>query len=213
MKTDFYTLPHKMQRQQMFEFSHFVAMSDFASFETLELIEKKLRSLVTELKEHAFHEETFIHPLLVRKLPRVEKQIRDEHHELTLCYTQLENQLDHLKNTLNHAGKVAEQGLAFYRSLNQFIAEYLIHTNKEEELSFALWELSLPQELEAMMLAFRTYAKFEAQEAIAQALMQYNAQEQKHLFQTIELLAPSEVYQGFCEIARCYLKTSSEANP
>lgn len=195
MKTDFYTFPHKIQRQHLFALSNLLGEANFNECNIFTSIENDLFAVIHEIKSHAFHEETFVHPLLIRKLPRLARSLHHDHTELDQWFIDLEVQFAHLKSLGEHYPKCQEQGQAFYRLFNGFIANYLLHMNEEEQTMHSLWELAAPPELVGMMMAFLTYAhKEEANDALQNSLKQFNATEKALLFNTVKLMAPADIY-------------------
>ncbi len=201
MKTDFYTFPHKIQRHHLFSLSTFLGEANFSECSIFTKIENDLFAVIHEIKSHAAHEEMFVHPLLIRKLPRIARSLHHEHREFDQWFSDLEEQFAHLKSLGEHYPKCQVQGQALYRLLNGFIANYLIHMNEEEQTMHSLWELAAPPELMGMMTAFLTYAnKEEAKRLLQDSLKQFSADEKALLFTTVKLMAPTNIYLTMQEL-------------
>lgn len=203
MKTDFYTFPHKLQREQLFALSNLLGQAHFNEVNVLDKIEADLFAAINVIKSHASHEEMFVHPLLIRKLPRIARSLHQEHAEFDQWFVDLKEQFAHLKFVGENYPKCQVQGQAFYRLLNDFIAHYLLHMNEEERTMHSLWELATPPELTGMMMAFLTHVnKAEAKGALQDSLKQCNAAEKELLLTSVELMAPANVYIAMQDILK-----------
>src|SRR5690349_748058 len=119
MRIDFYTQVHKKQRKMLFDLSTKTADADFSDLSIVTEINQDLMLVTKELRQHAFHEETFVHPLLSKKIPRSEKALHEEHEDLKKYLDDLETNCHHLHSLLPNHTKIQEQGLEFYRMLNR----------------------------------------------------------------------------------------------
>lgn len=201
MRIDFYTHVHKKQRKTLFALSAKVGEANFTNATVVTDIYNDLTAMTQELREHAYHEETFIHPLLKRKIPRSEKELRHEHKMLKKFLTDLETNYMHIQMLTPHYKKAQEQGLEFYRMLNRFIATYLTHINEEEYTMQNLWEIALDSELTGMMTAFQTYDSPEkGQQWLATHLPAMTLDEQELMFKTTQLLAPEHIFITMCQL-------------
>ena len=202
MRIDLYTQPHKNQRKMLFSLSTKVGDTDFKDAAIITEIHHDLMLVTKELRQHAFNEETFAHPLLAKKIPCSEQSFREEH-------TMLKKQLDHLEATYTHLQdlgphykKRETQGLEFYRMLNRFISTYFMHINEEEYVMQNLWEVSMETEVMGMMIAFQTYHSVEEGEKwLSDYLPAMNLEEQQLMFQTTQLLAPEKTFITMCQLS------------
>jgi hypothetical protein len=201
MRIDFYTQVHKKQRKQMFALASYVGEANFSDSTILSTIEKDLTALLSELRNHTYHEETFIHPLLTKKFPRAAKVQHQEHDELKIILQELETNFSHLQWLTPQYVKSQEQGLEFYRSLNRFISAYLSHINDEEYTLQNLWEIAADPELRGMMTAFQIYDGVEkGKKWLAGNLPQMNSDERILMFKTTQLMAPEKIFNTMCEL-------------
>lgn len=211
MKNDFYTFPHKLQREQLFSLSNLLGQANFSEFNALDKIETDLFAAINVIKTHASHEEMFVHPLLTRKLPRVARKLHHEHADFDQWFIDLEEQFSHVKYLGENYPNCQVQGQALNRLLNGFIANYLLHMNEEEQTMHSLWELATPPELVGMMMAFLTYVnKEEAKSALQNSLKQFNAAEKELLFTTVELMAPANIYIAMQDAIKDAIKETAE---
>src|ERR1700736_3783289 len=97
MRIDFYTQVHKKQRNALFTLSSKVGEANFTDSNIVIDIYNDLSAMIKELHSHAFHEETFIHPLLERKIPRSEKILHNDHEMLEKYLNDLDTNYLHLR--------------------------------------------------------------------------------------------------------------------
>lgn len=201
MRTDFYTFVHKRQRKILFDLSNEVCDADFTDVAVVSAIHLNLTQITNELRQHALNEETFVHPLLARKIPHAERLFEQEHKELKLHLSDLETNFSQLQDLTPHHKKSLEQGLEFYRNLNRFIADYLMHINEEEYLMQNLWEVAVEPELQSVMIAFQTNdSKENGHHWLETNLSAMSCDEQQLLFKTSQLIAPSQVFSTMCQL-------------
>lgn len=201
MRIDYYTLPHKKQRNALFSLATLIGETDFSDLLSVETVHQNLISVTNELRDHALSEETFVHPLLMRKLPDKEKILHHEHEELEKYLNDLDSISSYLKTLSPHYSKCREQGLEFYRFLNRFIATYLKHINEEEYTMQNLWEISHHEELLAMITAYKvSLDKKTGIEWLNTHFSNMNLAEQQLTLKTIELLAPATTYKITCQL-------------
>jgi hypothetical protein len=202
MRIDFYTQVHKKQRNMLFALAEKVGEANFEDPTLVTEIYNDLIVLTNELRQHAFNEETFVHPLLARKLPRSEKTFHDDHKMQKKELEDLETNYNHLQALLPHYEKSQEQGLEFYRMLNRFISAYFIHIDEEEYIMQNLWQVAMDAELTGMMIAFQTYDGIEkGQKWLSTHLPNMSIEEQGLLFKTTQLLAPENIFITMSQLA------------
>src|SRR5262245_33655844 len=138
-KVDIYTHPHKGYRKSMFELSMLAARTDAASkAERRELMEKSL-ALFNDLAEHARHENTYAHPIICYKLPHQKELLQKEHEEQEQNLAHLSAAVQLLAEEQPENDQINNLLLEYYRSLNRFIADYLLHLDQEEYSMQNLW--------------------------------------------------------------------------
>lgn len=201
MRTDFYTQPHKWQRQVLFELSKKVGVADFTDTAVRSAIQHDLTLMTTALRQHAWNEETFVHPLLSRKIPHAKHNFEQEHVEVKQHLAGLETSYDYLEQLSPHYEKLQQHGLEFYRALNRFIARYLTHINEEEYVMQNLWEVCSEPELKGIMIAFQTYDGQEKDHKwLERHLMAMSEDEQQLLFKSTQLMVPCNIFTKMCEL-------------
>lgn len=201
MRTDFYTHPHKWQRQVLFELAKKAGLADFTDSAVRSAIHQDLMLMTNELRQHAWNEETFVHPLLSRKIPHAKQDFEQEHVEVKQQLADLENCYDYLQVLAPHYERVQEQGLEFYRALNRFIAHYLTHINEEEYMMQNLWEVCTEPELKGIMIAFQTYDGREKDHNWLEThLTAMSQDEQQLLFKSTQLMVPDNIFTTMCQL-------------
>lgn len=202
MRIDFYTHVHKKQRKMLFALAAKVGDANFSDSTVISEINHDLRLMVNELRQHAFHEETFLHPLLAKKIPQSEYELHKEHEMLKKQLNNLEENYSYLQVFLPHYEKLQAQGLEFYRMLNRFISTYFLHMNEEEYVMQNVWEIAMEAELTGMMIAFQTYSGTEKGEEWLQThLPNMSLDEQQVMFKTTQLLAPEPIFITMSQLA------------
>lgn len=213
MRIDFYTHVHKKQRNMLFAFSKKVSEMSFLDSAIVDDIYNDLMFITNDLRHHAFSEETFVHPLLIKKMPQIERSLYQEHKELKKYLQDLENNYMYLKELVPHYKKCEAHGLEFYRMFNRFISTYFMHINEEEYVMQNLWEVAMESELIGMMIAFQTYSGIENGEKwLSDHLPSMTVDEQQLLFKTTELLAPENVFMTMCQLGEKVLGAEKWGN-
>lgn len=212
MRIDLYTQPHKNQRKMLFALSTKVGDANFKDTAIVTEIHHDLMLLTNELRHHAFSEETFVHPLLAKKIPSAEKSFHEEHETLKKHLDHLETTYTHLQDLGPHYKKRENQGLEFYRMLNRFISTYFMHINEEEYVMQNLWEVSIESEVIGMMIAFQTYHSIdEGEKWLATHLPAMSIDEQQLMFKTTQLLASEEIFITMRQLSEKILGTKKWA--
>lgn len=121
MKVDVYTKIHKAQRNHLFDISVKIGRTDFTDAQQVSHIKDEIITMIKRLREHAQHEERFIHPLYA-EVGKQAELFEHEHHDL-------EDSLDVLEKIIadNHP-----DGQKIYSEYNRFVAFYLKHIDDEE---------------------------------------------------------------------------------
>lgn len=201
MRVDYYTQPHKKQRNALFALASLIGDTDFANPASVQIVHHNVISVTKELRDHALSEETFVHPLLARKLPDTERMLHREHDELEKYLNNLDSTSHYLQTLTPHYLKHQEQGLEFYRMLNRFIAMYLRHIDEEEYTMQNLWEIAQHEELLAMITAYKVSLDQETGlEWLSTHYTPMSLDEQRLILQTIQLLAPESAYKTTCQL-------------
>jgi hypothetical protein len=149
-RIDFYTKVHKGLRAVLFDMSTQAATVDYADARASAAFALQVAEIFERLSSHAAHEERFVHPLIRSRLG---------HAPFDSAHRDLEDAQQALCGRLTWLDKApyeqrAELGLAFYRALNIFIADYLQHLDEEEALMPQLWARCNDAELGEVMVRF-----------------------------------------------------------
>jgi len=155
MAVDLYTLPHKGFRFWIADVATRLGAADLTDAAAGALLVRDADTLLQQLLAHGDHEDTFIHPLLARLSPDIERTLESQHHQLEPALDGLRRQVGSFHDALERS-TVAGVRLALYRSLQRFAAANLLHLDFEETVVMPLlWSTTEPAELQAVMADFR----------------------------------------------------------
>lgn len=121
MKLDLYGKIHKAQRKHLFVISEKIGRTDFTDAVQASQLKNEIKTIIKHLREHAQHEERFIHPLYAEVSKQAEL-FDHEHHDL-------ENSLDLLDKIITDDQSDSQK---IYTQFNRFIIFYLKHIDDEE---------------------------------------------------------------------------------
>jgi hypothetical protein len=196
-RTDFYTVVHKGLRKRLFEVVVLAGTTDPADPEQRATLALAVGDVVRVLREHAEHEETFLHPILAAVLPEAARSLHAEHEEHSRALDEVERAFD-----LAAAERTATAGHRAYRTLARFTAQFLLHIEEEEEGQPRLWELADEARLAAGMLAFKRSRTLEQTVAAwATLLPAMNRTERAAMFGALKGGAPEPVFAAALEVA------------
>jgi Hemerythrin HHE cation binding domain len=148
---DFFTVIHKGQRKELFAatvLAGTINWEDAAAANDFVAMWSKLTSM---LEAHAAHEHKHFFPLLDQHAPEIVAQVEAAHEDL-------EHELITLTDVIAIAAgtRSREHGLAVYRQLSAFVANYLLHILDEETIVMpAIWQHCTDAEIIAARLAFQ----------------------------------------------------------
>jgi Hemerythrin HHE cation binding domain len=149
-RTDFYTVVHKGLRKRLFEAVILAGTTDYAESEDRARLAHVVGEVVTMLRQHAEHEEEFLHPILAEVLPDAAQSLEAEHEDHHRALDEVERAFEvALAERTEVAGHLA------YRTLARFTAQFLAHVEEEEAGQPRLWELVDEGRLAAGMMAFK----------------------------------------------------------
>lgn len=161
-RMDLYRNVHKGQRAELFALAVEIGRADPADPAARSALAAQIRRAMEELRQHADHEETFIHPLLQARAPAVAEAIDLAHRSFEPLLTEIVERLGPFEQP--QADPAA--GAALYRAWCRMLTAYLAHLDQEESLAMpALWEQCSDEEILAVMRAFaisRSAAEFAA---------------------------------------------------
>lgn len=147
-QTDLYTSIHKAHRYALYTMAIQAGRTDYSEESSLERLNDLLAAFREQLRIHIEAEETFIHPLLSRRIPGGARDLEEEHRLHSEQFENLINHLEEIRALPEDFERLGEIGLEHYRALNRFIAGYLAHLDREEEdIQPALWRPATEDEL------------------------------------------------------------------
>ncbi len=215
-RTDLYTSIHKTHRYALYTMAIQAGKTDYAKKELVDKLYGLLSAFKEQLRIHIVSEETFIHPLLSRRVPGGALELQAEHHEHFQRVDDLIKLLDEIKARPEGFESLRELGLEFYKALNRFISEYLVHIDKEEErIQPTLWRLCTEEELIGVVSAFmgrmQNQTLEEAEQTLRIMIPAYDSDELEALFERAEG-APEEAKNKLYELAGSMLSPEQLAN-
>lgn len=154
-KIDLYRNVHMGQRARLFALAVELGAADIAQAGAATEQADRCLAMTQELREHADHEDTFIHQLLRERAPQAADALEAEHIRLDAAFSALDDRARALPDTPADALPEAQHTL--YLALGEVISSYLAHLHLEETVAMpALWQYASEQELGAVMAAFRS---------------------------------------------------------
>jgi hypothetical protein len=193
-RVDIYTLIHKAQRVHLFGLSFQVALADMSDETQVAAIEETLVEIIKHLKEHAEHEECFIHPLFAEIGTQAVK-FNSEHNEI-------DKQLQKLEVII-----AEKKWHELYAEFNKFLAFYLKHQNDEEEAQReVLWKHFDDQRLNDVMNNFKTSRTLEQTlKDFEFILPTLSVPEITAIFSNFKKTAPPELFDSVYDMAEILL--------
>ncbi|MGI5262146.1 hemerythrin domain-containing protein [Streptomyces angustmyceticus] len=153
-KVDLYRNVHMGQRARLFALAVELGSADVSQPGTAAEQAERCLAMTQELREHADHEDTFIHGLLRERAPEAADALEAEHVRLDAAFLALDERARALPTS--PADARAEAQHALYLALNEVISAYLAHLYVEETVAMpALWDHASEEELGAVYAAFR----------------------------------------------------------
>ncbi len=138
---------HKAIRHIMYSTSMALGSADFRDQKSMGESLDQLRETISLLKEHAEHEESFVHPPLEIRVPGITKSFEQNHEDDERLFDQMRELGSQIEAAGDDDQKVA-LGNQLYGIFNTYIGDYLGHLDREEaELEQALWDHFTDQEL------------------------------------------------------------------
>lgn len=153
-RVDLYKNVHMGQRERLFALAVDVGAADIAQPDCAERIAESCLAMTQELREHADHEDAYIHPLLRERAAEAAEALDAEHLRLDAALTALDERARRLPKTPADSLPDARHGL--YLAVNELISAYLAHLYAEETVAMpALWQTCGDDELGAVFGAFK----------------------------------------------------------
>ncbi|MFG2191329.1 hemerythrin domain-containing protein [Streptomyces sp. NPDC048639] len=154
-KIDLYRNVHMGQRARLFALAVDVGSADTTDPEPLKAVVDRCLAMTQELREHADHEDAFIHPLLRDRAPAAAGALDAEHLRLDAALAELDAHAGALPVT--PAAERTDAQHRLYLALNELISAYLAHLHAEETVAMpALRNSCGDDELAAVFQAFLT---------------------------------------------------------
>lgn len=151
-RIDLYRNVHKGQRAHLFDLAVALGRTDHDDRQAVTALAARLRDALTELRQHAENEETFIHPLLRARAPEIAAALEHEHHSVESALAEVEGQLQRIDRSESD-GFVT--GMELYRAWCRMLSAYLAHLDNEERLAMsALWNTCSDDEIFAVIRRF-----------------------------------------------------------
>ncbi|MGP4022143.1 hemerythrin domain-containing protein [Actinomadura sp. 3N407] len=153
-KIDLYRNVHMGQRQRLFTLAIELGSADADDTTGLSALTGRCLAMTRELREHAEHEDSFVHPLLREQAPAAAKALDTEHERLEAALDDLDAQARHLPDVPpEDRGEARHRA---YLALNGLISAYLAHLDAEETIAMpALQERCSDEELQRVFHAFQ----------------------------------------------------------
>lgn len=152
-RVDLYRNVHLGQRYRLFALATELGAADAGDKESTASLAARCLAMTTELREHAEHEDAFIHPLLWQRAPEAAEILDREHEHLDRDLDALDVMARALADRPSEVDADATHHV--YLALNRLISSYLAHLDAEERVAMpALKELYDDKELQAVHDAF-----------------------------------------------------------
>jgi hypothetical protein len=201
-KIDPYTWPHKMLRRLLFDAALRSGSVDFESVADMHELKEVLLRTLRVVDGHAEHEATFLHPVIVTRLPELVREF-DAAHEKSLAEVEELRQL--LGNAVDNenSGHRKQATFDFYRALGRFTAAYLQHIDEEEAALPRYWSQFSDDELGEVMRRFNaSRSPSEAMSDLERMFPALAPAEQRELLTNVRASAPPEAFRAACNVAR-----------
>lgn len=141
-RPDPYSTFHKGLRKVLFDAAVQLGRLDAAKDDDVNSLSSELRELITLLRSHAMHEETYFHPLIAGTRTAEEAAHTHGDHETELRH------IEDLILALQKAPAIERQAAAaaLYQEWNLFIAQQLVHLHYEERVVLNELRRAVPDE-------------------------------------------------------------------
>lgn len=204
-RTDFYTVVHKALRKRLFEAVVLAGTTDYADPEDLAKFTKTVAEIVTTLREHADHEDEFLHPIIAEVLPEAARSLHAEHVEHNRALDEVERAFG-----MAASDRTSASAHLAYRALARFTAHFLEHIEEEEAGQPRVWELAGEARFAAGMTAFKRSRTLEQTLAgWAYMLPAMNAAERADMFRALKGGATAAVFEAALRLGEQVLDARS----
>jgi iron-sulfur cluster repair protein YtfE (RIC family) len=189
---DLYTAYHKGLRRKLFAFSVHLGRVNWNRADQLDALRAQWDTLLLRLDRHGAHEEQFIHPLFANFATDLCEALEAEHEAHDAALAALSAALRRAADTPDaDAQRLA--GLDAYRAYQRFLAEYLLHLDREECAAMPLIQryASAEDALAAQLALQRSLAPDEALDSIASMLGALPDDDARQLTDKVRQIAPT----------------------
>ena len=203
-QVDIYVNVHKGIRNLITRFLFQTGSTDWTDASAVARLQPEWEQVTKIIRSHHAHEDQFIHPLLSRITPGGHRSYEAEHHAQLDVLTDLEAHFTRLADDDVPQAKRAQTGLEFYRGLNLFYGDFLLHLHREEvEAERALHSLCIPEELMTTMGALLGSIPPEEMMAYLDFMVPaMNLPECAELLGGMKAGSPPEVFKAMADRAR-----------
>jgi hypothetical protein len=196
-RTDFYTVVHKGLRKRLFETVVLAGTTDYADSDERAKLAGTVAKVVTILREHAKHEDEFLHPIIAEVLPEMARALTSEHEEHNRALDEVDRAFE-----IAVAERTGAAAHLAYRVLARFTAHFLAHIEEEEAGQGQVWELAGEARLAAGMSAFKRSRTLDQNLAgWAYMLPAMNPAERATMFRGLRAGAPEAVFTAARRLA------------
>lgn len=193
---------HKAVRHILFSTASDLGSFDLGDDDSTTQALEGLAKTIALLQEHATHENTFVHPALEDKAPGVVAPFAGNHDDDENVFTEL----GRLAGEIRSAGGDQRVPLRneLYARYNRFLAEYLAHLDREEQvLEKALWDHFTDEELAAIDAAIEHSISPGAMEGYLNAMcVSFSPDELAKILGGMKAFAPPEVTEWALGLAK-----------
>lgn len=202
-KFSIYTNIHKAIRKEIFLMCSWAGRIDFFDKNETQKFLQQFKSLLSLLRDHSKHEDTFIHPLLQKKGLVEFNLLHNEHEELEQKLVDLENLLH---KSLDSPDKTIglELSNVFYLEFCHFASNYLHHLHFEEVDVMAALHRNYDQfELLRIMEQFKKSQTIEETKTSLKGIFSsINPYESLFVLSSIQKAVPCDLFMELCELAK-----------
>jgi hypothetical protein len=186
VRTDFYTMVHKALRKRLFEAVLLAGTTDYGDADDR-----------AKLREHAAHEDQFLHPIIAEVLPEMARSRHAEHQDHHRALDEVERAFE-----VAAAERTGASGHRAYRTLARMAGHFLAHIEEEEASQPRLWEMAGEARLAAGMDAFKRSRTLDQTRAgWANMLPAMNPAERTAMFQGLRSGAPEGIVAAAYQVA------------
>ncbi|QLZ69333.1 Haloalkane dehalogenase [Legionella sp. PC1000] len=202
-KFSLYTNIHKAIRKEIFLMCILAGSIDFYDKTDSQMFLQQFKRLLSLLRDHSKHEDTFIHPLL-EKISLVKfNLLHNEHEELEKKLIDLEKLLNQLLDS-NNKTICLEYSNNFYLEFCQFASNYLQHLYFEEiDVMNTLHKNYDQFELLTVLEQFKKSQSLEETKTSLEGIFSaINPHETLFLLSSIQKAVPCDLFSELCELAK-----------